>query len=62
MRIEKNRRADPLSSLLSPDEVRACRTMVVQIQWVGRETRRGVAGGASSQSAALPTPALDGTV
>lgn len=57
MRLAKERRAAP-SDLLTQDEIRGYRTMVAQIQWLGRETRPDVAAGASLQSAALPSPTV----
>eukprot|EP00959_Pyramimonas_sp_CCMP1952_P091604 1917352-Pyramimonas_sp.AAC.1 len=59
MRSEKRRRGGPPSSPTSPEEVRGYRTMVAQIQWLARETRPDVAGGASLHSAALPTATLE---
>eukprot|EP00959_Pyramimonas_sp_CCMP1952_P067284 1404356-Pyramimonas_sp.AAC.1 len=57
MRLAKERRAVP-DDLLTAEEIRHYRTMVAQIQWLGRESRPDVAAGASLQSAALPSPTV----
>ncbi|CAK0887845.1 unnamed protein product, partial [Prorocentrum cordatum] len=57
LRLAKGRRSGP-EAPLTPEEVKLCRTMVAQIQWLGRESRPDVSAGASIQSAALPSPTV----
>eukprot|EP00959_Pyramimonas_sp_CCMP1952_P466717 9490430-Pyramimonas_sp.AAC.1 len=55
VRLAEDRRAVP-GALLSDEEIKHYRTMIAQIQWLGRESRPDVAAGASLQSAALLSP------
>eukprot|EP00959_Pyramimonas_sp_CCMP1952_P283834 5933082-Pyramimonas_sp.AAC.1 len=58
MFLDKSRKAEPASPLRA-DEIKSYRSMVAQIQWVARESRPDVAGGASLQAAALPSPSVE---
>eukprot|EP00959_Pyramimonas_sp_CCMP1952_P355542 7446674-Pyramimonas_sp.AAC.1 len=57
MPLERSRRAD-LDSPLSPAEIRSCRAAIAQVQWVARESRPDVAGGASILAGAMPNPTV----
>ncbi len=61
MFMERARRSN-LESPLTLSEIKSYRSMVAQIQWLGRESRPDVAGSASLLSAALPQPLVSDAV
>ncbi|CAK0889365.1 unnamed protein product, partial [Prorocentrum cordatum] len=56
--LDKHRRGET-SSALTAAEISSYRTTVAQIQWLARESRPDVCGGASLLAAALPEPTVE---
>ncbi|CAK0863956.1 unnamed protein product, partial [Prorocentrum cordatum] len=57
LHLDKSRRESP-EEPLSPSEVSSYRAATAQVQWVARESRPDVAGGASMLASAMPNPTV----